>query len=66
MPESDFFTPILDEDKRTNILSTVSSPVWSGGTATLTVNCFVMNPTALPPFTHNYSVSYINCFTFIL
>jgi hypothetical protein len=36
MPESDFFTPILDEDKRTNILSTVSSPVWSGGTATLT------------------------------
>jgi hypothetical protein len=36
MPESDFYTPILDEDKRTNILSTISSPVWSGGTATLT------------------------------
>ena len=36
MPESDFFTPISDDDKRTNILSTVSSPVWSGGTATLT------------------------------
>ncbi len=36
MPDSDFFTPISDDDKRTNILSTVSSPVWSGGTATLT------------------------------
>ena len=33
---SDFFTPINASDKRTNILSTVSSPVWSGGTATLT------------------------------
>jgi len=36
MPESNFYTPIRAEDKRTNILSTVSSPVWSGGTATLT------------------------------
>jgi|7_EtaG_2_1085326.scaffolds.fasta_scaffold00141_15 hypothetical protein len=33
---SNFFTPIEDTDKRTNIISTVSSPVWSGGTATLT------------------------------
>ena len=31
-----FFTPLEDEDKRTNIPSTISSPVWSGGTATLT------------------------------
>ena len=36
MPTDNFFTPLNDEDKRTNILSTISSPVWSGGTATLT------------------------------
>tara|TARA_R100000008_G_scaffold57268_4_gene35378 strand:+ start:30 stop:1085 length:1056 start_codon:yes stop_codon:yes gene_type:complete len=30
-----FFTLLDPEDKRTNIPSTVSSPVWSGGTATL-------------------------------
>ena len=36
MPNDNFFTPLNDEDKRTNILSTISSPVWSGGTATLT------------------------------
>ena len=33
---SNFFTDITEEDKRTNVLSTISSPVWSGGTATLT------------------------------
>ena len=33
---NNFFTPLEDEDKRTNIPSTISSPVWSGGTATLT------------------------------
>ena len=31
-----FFTTLETEDKRTNIPSTISSPVWSGGTATLT------------------------------
>ena len=31
-----FFTTLDTEDKRTNIPSTISSPVWSGGTATLT------------------------------
>ena len=36
MPTDNFFTPLLDEDKRTNILSTISSPVWSGGATTLT------------------------------
>jgi len=36
MPTDNFFTPLNEEDKRTNILSTISSPVWSGGTATLT------------------------------
>ena len=30
-----FFTLLDTEDKRTNIPSTISSPVWSGGTATL-------------------------------
>ena len=35
MPTDNFFTPLNEEDKRTNILSTISSPVWSGGTATL-------------------------------
>ena len=35
MPTDNFFTPLTEEDKRTNILSTISSPVWSGGTATL-------------------------------
>ena len=33
---SNFFTDITAEDKRTNVLSTISSPVWSNGTATLT------------------------------
>ena len=33
---SNFFTDITEEDKRTNVLSTISSPVWSGGTETLT------------------------------
>lgn len=32
---SNFFTDLMENDKRTNILSTISSPVWSGGTATL-------------------------------
>ena len=32
---NNFFTTITEEDKRTNVLSTISSPVWSGGTATL-------------------------------
>ena len=36
MPTDNFFTPLNEADKRTNILSTISSPVWSGGTATLT------------------------------
>ena len=31
-----FFTPLDGTDKRTNIPSTISSPVWSGGVATLT------------------------------
>jgi len=31
-----FFTTLAGEDKRTNIPSTISSPVWSGGSATLT------------------------------
>jgi hypothetical protein len=33
---SNFFTDITEEDKRTNILSTISSPVWSNAAATLT------------------------------
>ena len=33
---SNFFTGISADDKRTNVLSTISSPVWSGATATLT------------------------------
>ncbi len=33
---NNFFTTLDPEDKRTNIPSTISSPVWSGGTATLT------------------------------
>jgi hypothetical protein len=33
---NNFFTDITEEDKRTNVLSTISSPVWSGATATLT------------------------------
>jgi hypothetical protein len=36
MAVSNFFTEIGEDDKRTNIISTVSSPLWSGGTATLT------------------------------
>lgn len=32
---SNFFTDITEEDKRTNVLSTISSPVWSDGEATL-------------------------------
>jgi hypothetical protein len=36
MSTNNFFTPLNEADKRTNILSTISSPVWSGGTATLT------------------------------
>ena len=36
MAASNFFTEIGEDDKRTNIISTVSSPLWSGGTATLT------------------------------
>jgi hypothetical protein len=36
MSTDNFFTPLNEADKRTNILSTISSPVWSGGTATLT------------------------------
>ena len=34
--ETSFFTTLSGEDKRTNIPSTISSPVWTGGTATLT------------------------------
>ena len=30
-----FFTPLLDTDKRTNVPTIISSPVWSGGAATL-------------------------------
>ena len=33
---TNFFTPLEGEDKRTNIPSTISSPVWSGGATTLT------------------------------
>tara|TARA_R100000988_G_C3986254_1_gene159917 strand:+ start:181 stop:1242 length:1062 start_codon:yes stop_codon:yes gene_type:complete len=33
---TNFFTALAGEDKRTNIPSTISSPVWSGGSATLT------------------------------
>jgi len=33
---SNFFTDITEEDKRTNVLSTISSPVWSNAAATLT------------------------------
>ena len=35
MAEYDFFTELSGNDKRTNIPSTISSPVWSGGAATL-------------------------------
>ena len=31
-----YFTGINAEDKRTNVLSTISSPLWSNGSATLT------------------------------
>ena len=33
---TNFFTELTGTDKRTNIPSTISSPVWSGGSATLT------------------------------
>jgi hypothetical protein len=33
---TNFFTQLVGEDKRTNIPSTISSPVWTGGSATLT------------------------------
>ena len=33
---NNFFTTLEELDKRTNIPSTISSPVWSGGSATLT------------------------------
>ena len=36
MAEHDFFTELAGTDKRTNIPSTISSPVWSGGVTTLT------------------------------
>ena len=36
MAENDFFTELQGADKRTNIPSTISSPVWSGGATTLT------------------------------
>ena len=37
MADTDYFTELdTTADVRTNILSTISSPVWSGGTATLT------------------------------
>jgi len=36
MAEHDFFTELSGTDKRTNIPSTISSPVWSGGVTTLT------------------------------
>ncbi len=36
MAEYDFFTELSGNDKRTNIPSTISSPVWSGGATTLT------------------------------
>ncbi len=36
MAENDFFTELSGNDKRTNIPSTISSPVWSGGATTLT------------------------------
>jgi len=36
MAEHDFFTDLAGTDKRTNIPSTISSPVWSGGATTLT------------------------------
>ena len=37
MSDTDYFTELDTEaDVRTNILSTISSPVWSGGSATLT------------------------------
>ena len=37
MADTDYFTELDTEaDVRTNILSTISSPVWSGGSATLT------------------------------
>ena len=36
MAENDFFTELAGTDKRTNIPSIISSPVWSGGATTLT------------------------------
>ena len=33
---TNFFTELVGEDKRTNIPSTISSPVWTGGAASLT------------------------------
>ena len=36
MADNDFFTELAGTDKRTNIPSTISSPVWSGGATTLT------------------------------
>ena len=36
MADNDFFTDLSGADKRTNIPSTISSPVWSGGATTLT------------------------------
>jgi len=36
MADNDFFTELTGTDKRTNIPSTISSPVWSGGATTLT------------------------------
>ena len=35
MADNDFFTELQGADKRTNIPSTISSPVWTGGAATL-------------------------------
>ena len=35
MADNDFFTEFIGDDKRTNIPSTISSPVWTGGSATL-------------------------------
>jgi len=36
MADNDFFTGLAGDDKRTNIPSTISSPVWTGGVTTLT------------------------------
>ena len=45
MAESDFFTELEEKDKRTNILSTVSSPVWSKGVTTLAGSHFFLSST---------------------